>query len=1326
MRQRLLLALVLPLALVVGVTVGVGSYVLAQWRHEQALDAQLDRRDAELVALATAIENELGLAGRDLIRGLREGAAGGGAGQPLPRALAGRLEQIQGRLAALPEAPRSDGHAQGARDAFGRYRQLVGAALDGAAGDPARPLRIGLEAAVAQDEVSGHLRALVEAVAADALRRGAEASRSSQRQILAIGSLGLGVALLLVLAWALLARALVRRVGALTDALQALARDDTQPTALGQVEQLAAQHGSVLRDMAGAVLAFRAAVLQRRRAQAEEHAAQRELDGHRQQLEQRVAERTEQLRRANERSLSIVRDFNRILEASNDLIALTDRERRFRAVSRSHMRATGVADGTEVIGRTVDEVLAPELAASVAQEEQQLLTSGQETLTGERTARLDGRDRLLSYTRKVLRDPDGSLAGFLFMAADVTERAQASERIARQEEELRLLLESTSEGIFGLDRAGTVTFANPAALRMLGHARAEDLVGHGKDSFHLRDPQGRPYAMAGEMVQRAAREGRPVRCEDEVFWRTDGSHFPVAYTTAPLMRQGEVVGAVVAFEDITGRQRVAAALSEAKEAAEAANRSKSAFLANMSHEIRTPMNAIIGMSHLALQTALDERQRGYIDKVSRAAQNLLGIIDDILDFSKIEAGKLEMEDIPFQLQDVLDDFAGLVGLKTAEKGLELLFDASPQLPTALVGDPLRLGQVLVNLGNNAAKFTERGEIVVGIEEVERGDGEVVLHFRVRDTGVGMGPQQCSRLFQPFTQADPSTTRRFGGTGLGLAICHKLVDMMQGRIWVESTPGAGSTFHFHARFGLQAQDPASAGDGELQGLRALVADDNATARTLLCRMLASFGLQADGVAGGSQALVALREAAERGAPYQLLVLDWRMPDLDGPATLRSLRAMPVTPAPAVLVVTPDSREEAAPLAAQLGLDPDRLLAKPVSPASLLDSLGRALGHAPGGQHRVLRKSDTSAAARAQLAGARLLLVEDNTMNQELAVELLQQAGIETVVAADGRAALDLLATDRRFDGVLMDCQMPVMDGYSATRALRADPALCHLPVIALTANAMQGDREKVLEAGMNDHLAKPLKVDALYTTLARWVRPEPQAHAAALARAQPAPLPAPAGGEPGPGTWPPLPGIDLQAGFATAAEDAWLYGRLLESFRGSEAAFSGEFAAARAAGDLETATRRAHTLRGLAGNIGAIGVQAAAGALEAACKAAAAAAPDAQGDRLAAVDAAFGEAAARLDEVLAGLAPGHPLLQDAASPEPVSTAAAAAGSPPAVLGQLRVLLAASDVRAADLWAEHEGLLRAGLGAEAAQQVARAIAGYDFETALQALQGPPPAG
>ena len=662
--------------------------------------------------------------------------------------------------------------------------------------------------------------------------------------------------------------------------------------------------------------------------------------------------------------------------------------------------------------------------------------------------------------------------------------AQQARDRAAAEERTRLILQSTGDGLFGLDSDGRTTFVNPAACTLLGFG-AEELVGRDMhDVVHHTHADGSPHPAAECPMGTSFREGVSATVDDDVLWRRDDTALPVAYTATPIRKEGEVVGAVISFRDIAERKAAEEAMREARDLAEAAAQSKADFLSNMSHEIRTPMNAVIGMAHLALRTELNPRQQDYMVKIQASGQHLLGIINDILDFSKIEAGKLEVECVDFELDKVLDNVATLIGDKATAKGLELLFDVSPSLPSHLRGDPLRLGQVLINYANNAVKFTEEGEIVVGAQALEEEDGDLLVRFEVQDTGIGLTEEQRGKLFKSFQQADTSTTRQYGGTGLGLAIAKQLAELMGGEVGVDSEPGKGSTFWFTARLGR--------GDGErrqylpepdLRGRRALVVDDNAHARQILSEMLQSMTFEVEESPSGEEALAAVSDADAAGRPFDAVFMDWHMPPgMDGIETARRLRALGLKRPPEVAMVTAYGREEVFREAATAGVE--IVLVKPVNPSILFDAAVQALGGTVATGERETATADGGADLEA-VRGARVLLVEDNLLNQQVAQELLTEAGFEVEVAENGEVAVGRVR-EEAYDAVLMDMHMPVMDGEAATRQIRQDRRFADLPILAMTANAMEGDRERCLEAGMNDHIPKPIDPEVLFATLRRWI------------------------------------------------------------------------------------------------------------------------------------------------------------------------------------------------------------------------------------------------
>jgi PAS domain S-box-containing protein len=878
--------------------------------------------------------------------------------------------------------------------------------------------------------------------------------------------------------------------------------------------------------------------------------------------------------------------------------------------------------------------------------------------------------------------------------AELEERVAArTAELARREAGLRELMESSPVPAMLVALDGEVLFGN-RRFRELFHVDAEHL-----SAVHME----RAYVDAGErarLLQRL-REGGSVQDYEVRMKRPDGSQFWALMTVEPTRVAGEP-RLYTSITDISDRKQAEEQMRQAKELAEEATRMKSDFLANMSHEIRTPMNAIIGMAHLALKTELTPRQRDYLSKIQVSGQHLLGVINDILDFSKIEAGRLSVERVPFELDAVLDNVAGLIAEKASAKGLELLFEVERDVPGALVGDPLRLGQVLINYANNAVKFTERGEIAIGVRMQEQTGDEVVLRLSVRDTGIGLTEEQIGRLFQSFQQADTSTTRKYGGTGLGLAICKRLAELMGGEVGVQSAPGEGSTFWFTARLARSHTKPrARVLRPDLHGRRTLVVDDNEHARAVLGDLLDAMQLSVDLADAGAAALERLAAAEAQGRPYELVLLDWQMPQMDGLEVARRIREGSLAHKPHLVMVTAFGREEVLQGAQRAGIE--SVLIKPVSASVLFDEIAGVLG----GVRDERREAAAAAAASdadadlARVQGARVLLVEDNELNQEVAAELLRGAGLVVDIADDGEVALARVKS-APYDLVLMDMQMPVLDGLEATRAIRAMDGYQTLPIVAMTANAMAGDRERCLAAGMNDHVAKPIDPDQLSRALVRWIRPRPGLGADAAAPA--ASGPALAGSD---ASAPALeiPGLDVQQGLRRVRGQQALYRSMLRKFADGQRDMPGETTRALQAGDRARAERAAHTLKGVAGNIGASALQDAAGRLEAMVRDATA--PEALAAQLDAVAAQLRALIAALDARLA--ADSSPPARVAVDREQLAR----------LCDRLERLLAEDDAEAAELLDENAALVEAAYP-EHARRLRGAVDSFDFEGALALLR------
>lgn len=768
----------------------------------------------------------------------------------------------------------------------------------------------------------------------------------------------------------------------------------------------------------------------------------------------------------------------------------------------------------------------------------------------------------------------------LRMAAirDITKRKQTEEALRDKELQIRSITDSAYDAILMMDPSGNLSYWNVAAERIFGY-RSEEAIGKNLHQLIAPEKYHEAYEKAFSKFLISGEGNAIGKIVDLEAIRKDETIIPVQLSLSAI-KMSSGWHSVGILRDVTQQKRNEEELINAKTAAEEATNAKSEFLANMSHEIRTPMNAVIGFSELLKKTEMTVKQRDYINKVDASAKSLLGIINDILDFSKMEAGKLELEAVDFRLDDVINNVINMNSNKAADKNFELINNIERDVPYCLIGDPLRVGQVLLNLVNNAVKFTSEGHVLVEVSLVEKVDQTCRIKFSVSDTGIGLTKEQKDKLFSAFSQADTSVTRRFGGTGLGLTISKRLVEMMKGTISVESEFGIGSTFSFEIEFQIQNDEKANQPvyKKSLQNLKVLIVDDNEVSREILKEQIGAFGVDAVTVASGMAAIETVKSQSAQ-KPFDLVIMDWRMPEMDGiEAAGKILNDTSISHMPMAIMVSAFGREEVAKKAEKIGIQ--NFLMKPINQSLLFDTIVNMFDMDKSGM-TIQSVATADDANEIRIDGAHILLVEDNGINQEVATEILSSAGANVEIANNGKEAIEAIAA-KTYDLVLMDLQMPVMGGYEATKFIRSDHKNLNLPIIAMTAHAMQGVEAECKAAGMNDYVSKPIDPQNLFSTILKWIKPKAERFGEVSKNAQK---------KESVGTVEPrlpdnIPGVDISEGLSRVGGNKSLYLKLLLDFASGYQPYAANIRKAISENKIEEARRLAHTLKGVAGNISA--------------------------------------------------------------------------------------------------------------------------------------------
>jgi PAS domain S-box-containing protein len=880
----------------------------------------------------------------------------------------------------------------------------------------------------------------------------------------------------------------------------------------------------------------------------------------------------------------------------------------------------------------------------------------------------------------IIFDGKPALIGWIY---DITERKKLEDRILASERQIRYLLDSSpiAARMTNLDRK-SVVYQNQACADMF-EVSNDEAIGLPVDQFYKL-----PHTL--DEIALMLANGEPALNLPMDIATKSGKNISVLVSYLMVTHENEPC-ILAWFFDVSE-------LKHAKELAEEATQMKSDFLANMSHEIRTPMNSIIGMSYLALKTDLTPKQRDFIKKIQSSGKHLLGIINDILDFSKIEAGKLNIEYADFDLEGVLENINNQISEKALAKGLELVFDINQNVPKTLNGDSLRLGQILINFASNAVKFTEAGEIVVSVKLVEETSDKVQLKFSVSDTGIGLSTEQLGKLFQSFQQADSSTSRKYGGTGLGLVIAKQLAKLMDGDVGVESELGKGSNFWFTAWFAkAKSKQKILLPTPDLRGLNVLVVDDNETARITLEVMLSSMSFNVDLADSGATAIKMVQNAELTGKPYDMVMVDWRMPEMDGIDTVQAMHTLALKKQPRFIMVTAYGREDVLDQAHQAGIDD--ILIKPVTASGLFDVAMRVFGLTP--PEEMIGSIDVTDLEDKldTISGASVLLVEDNELNQEVAIGLLSEASLKVDIVSNGKLALEQLAR-QNYDIVLMDIQMPVMDGLTATREIRKIKQFKKLPVLAMTANAMQQDYEACMAAGMNDHIAKPIDPRDLFSKLLKWIKPTFGSNNHSKSKkstvsANKVHL-----------ALPEIEGVDVKLGLSRVLGKVSRYIGMLRSYVANQQRVPAEIKDALDIRDFETAERLVHTAKGVAGNIGATDLQTIAVALEKLIK---------QKTDDKAIESQLAKFADALSVIVERIKVALPPQEHRPSPYFLDVEKAKK-----IIIELATLLINDESDAHDVLEQNVDLLRYALGDELFVKLDLEIRSYDFEKAYKLLK------